>query len=55
MQNAVHRRSNQRFKWCLKKRDWLLGFNTRAAIFQLYSGNEHESDDEMKKKDGVQG
>ena len=41
---------------------WLLGFNARAAIFQLYSGNEHKkddkmnmNDDEMKTKDGTQG
>ena len=38
----------------------LLGFNVRAAIFQLYSDNEHEMNDKMnmkwrKKKDGSQG
>ena len=40
----------------------LLGFNSQAAIFQLYSGNEHEMDDNMNMKwlwnekwDGTQG
>ena len=28
----------------------LLGFNVRAAIFQLYSDNEHEMDDKMNMK-----
>ena len=30
--------------------DGLLGFTARAAIFQLYSGGEHEMDDEMNMK-----
>ena len=29
----------------------LLGFNARAAIFQLYSGDEHEVDDKMNMND----
>ena len=37
----------------------LFGFNVRAAIFQLYSNDEHEMDDknehEIKKWDGTQG
>ena len=40
--------------------DWLLGFNAHAAIFQPYSGDEHEIDNKMKwwwneKRDGTQG
>ena len=27
--------------------DWLLGFNARATVFQLYSGDEHDRDDKM--------
>ena len=27
-----------------------LGFNAKAAIFQLYSGDEHEVDDKMNMK-----
>ena len=30
--------------------DLLLVFNDRAAIFQLYSGGEHEMDDKMNMK-----
>ena len=29
----------------------LLGFNARAAIFQLYSGDEREMDDKMNMTD----
>ena len=34
----------------LKAREFvcLLGFNVRAAIFHLYSDDEHDNDDEMK-------
>ena len=31
-------------------KDWLLGFNARAAIFQLYPGDEHEIDDKINMK-----
>ena len=30
--------------------DWLLGFNARTTIFQLYSGDEHDMDDKMNMK-----
>ena len=30
--------------------DGLLGFNARAAIFQLYSGDEHKMDNKMNMK-----
>ena len=49
-------------QWLGRLIDWLLGFNTRAAIFQLYSGDEHEVNDKMNMKwwwnekwDGTQG
>ena len=31
--------------------DWLLGFNARVAIFQLYLGDEHEKNDKMNMND----
>ena len=30
--------------------DWLLGLNAQAAVFQLYSGVEHEMDDKINMK-----
>ena len=33
--------------------DWLLGLNVRAAVSQLYSGDEHETDDKMNMKNGM--
>ena len=37
-----------RIAFKLRLIDWLLGLNARAAIFQLYSGNDNEMDDKIQ-------
>ena len=43
-------KSQNLFYWFFWLIDWLLGFNARAAIFQLYPGDEREMNDKMNMK-----